>query len=425
MIRRPAMTEWLAVHLNPADPTTRALTWSTIASSLSKGVFFSVSVLYFTRVAGFPAATVGLGLTIAGCLAVAAALGAGYLARAIGARQVLVLATAGQGVALLAYLLARTPAAFVVVASVAVCGQAMQRTALTTMIAESFTAADRLAVRARLRVAMNVFIALGTALAAIALAVGTKPAYQVAMLATGALTLVSAYTLVRARRPPQSARVETDPAQRTRSGRPTRRSPLRDRTYLAVTALYALLSMQFGLLTVGMPLWVAGHTRAPAVTVAVLLAANTAIVSVLQLWAAHRTTDLRSSGRAITQAGALLALACALYAIAAYGSPATAVAFLALAAIAHSLAEILSEAGSWTLAFELADPANAGAYQGVSQTGAALGAMLAPLLVTTTIEHGAAGWAILAAVFPAAALATQAVCRQPRPHRSARPPHQL
>ncbi|MFF4879688.1 MFS transporter [Micromonospora sp. NPDC000668] len=410
-VRRPSITEWLAPYLNPVDPTARALTWSTIASSLSKGVFFSVSVLYFTRVAGFPATTVGLGLTIAGCLGVGAALGAGYLARAIGARRVMVLATAGQGVALLAYLLARTPAAFVVVASVAVCGQAMQRTALTTMIAESFTAADRLAVRARLRVVMNVFIALGTALAAIALAIDTRPAYQVAMLATGALTLVAAYTLVRARWQPQATHVDTDPTQRTQSGRPMRRSPLRDRTYLAITALYALLSMQFGLLTIGMPLWVVGHTQTPAVTVAVLLAANTAIVSVLQLWAAHRTTDLHSSGRAIAQAGALLALACALYSIAAFGSLVIAVAVLVLAAIAHSLAEILSEAGSWTLAFELADPANAGAYQGVSQTGAALGAMLAPLVVTAAIEHGAAGWAILAAVFLAAALMTQALIR--------------
>ncbi|GAA4670573.1 hypothetical protein [Phytohabitans rumicis] len=66
--------------------------------------------------------------------------------------------------------------------------------------------------------------------------------------------------------------------------------------------------------------------------------------------------------------------------------------------MAHSLAEVLSEAGSWTLAFELADPDNAGAYQGVSQTGAALGSMLAPLVVTATaIDHGRGGWGVLKA----------------------------
>jgi MFS family permease len=402
----------LGRYLNPVDPTARALTWQTIAASLSKGVFFSVSVLYFTRVAGLRATTVGLGLTVAGCLAVGAALGAGYLARVIGARQLMVGATAVQGVALLAYSLARTPVAFFVVASAAVCGQAMQRTALTTMIAESFTGEDRVALRARLRVVMNVFIAVGTALAGIALAIDTKPAYQVAMLATGFLTLGAAYALVRARRFAPAHRTETDRAHRTDSGGPPRRSPLRDRTYLAITGLYSLISMQFGMLTVGMPLWVSEHTAAPALTVGVLLVVNTLIVSVLQVWAAHRATDLRSSGRAVAQGGVLLVLACALYAVAGHGPLVGVVVILVLAAVAHSFAEILSEAGSWTFAFELADPANAGAYQGVSQTGAALGAMLAPLVVTSTaIEHGAAGWGVLAALFLAAALATQRLVR--------------
>jgi MFS family permease len=403
--RRAPTAGWLARLVIPVDPVARALTWSTMASSLSKGVFFSVSVLYFTRVAGFSATTVGIGLTVAGCLAVGAALGAGYLARAIGARRVLVATTLGQGLALLAYLLARTPPVFVVVASVAVCQQAMQRTALNTMIAESFTGPDRVKVRARLRVVMNVFIAAGTALAAVALAIGTGPAYLAAMVATGTLMVVSAGPLARVRAPAVTPPAVTSPEV-------PRRSPLRDRVYLSVTGLYALISMQFGMLTVGVPLWVVERTAAPAVTVAALLAVNTVIVSVLQVWAAHRATDLRTSGRAVARAGGLLALACALYAASAHGEIQLVLAALALATVAHSLAEILSEAGSWTLAFELADPANAGAYQGVSQTGAALGAMLAPLVVTATaIEHGSAGWVVLGAVFLAAALATQSLVR--------------
>jgi hypothetical protein len=109
-------------------------------------------------------------------------------------------------------------------------------------------------------------------------------------------------------------------------------------------------------------------------------------------------------------------IACGLYATAASRTVMVAVVVLTLATVAHTLAEVLSEAGSWTLAFELADPANAGAYQGVSQTGAALGSMLAPALVTATaIEHGFAGWAVLAALFLAAGLCTAwLVGRAPR-----------
>jgi hypothetical protein len=380
-------------------------------SSLSKGVFFSVSVLFFTRFAGFSARTVGLGLTAAGCVAVAAALAAGYLARAVGARPVLILTTVGQGIALLAYLAVRTPEAFVIVASAAVGQQAMQRTALTTMIAEAFVGPDRVQVRARLRVITNIFIAAGTALASLALTVDTTSAYQAAMAAAGLLTLISAYPLVRTG---VSADANTHQLRTADNRLATRRrSPLRDPTYLTVTGLYSLIAMQFGLLTIGVPLWIAGQTRAPAVSVAVLLALNTVLVSVLQVWAARRAADLRTAGRSIAHAGVLLTAACALYAMAARGTFLAVLVVLALATVAHSLAEILSEAGSWTLSFELADPANAGAYQGVSQAGPALGAMLAPLVVTATaIEHGVAGWAALAAIFLTAALATYALVRR-------------
>ncbi|MFC3500717.1 MFS transporter [Micromonospora krabiensis] len=402
-----AAAGWVRRYLRPDDAVARALTWATMTTSLSKGVFFSVSVLFFTHVAGFSATTVGFGLTIAGAVAVPAALGAGYLARFVGARRVLLATTAGQGLALVAYLLVHTPATFVVVACAAVGQQAMQRTALSTMIAESFTGPDRVEMRARLRVITNAFIGVGTGLAAVAIVLDTKLAYLLAMLATGALLIVSAFLL---RRMDRGAELTATDGSRTAG---VRQSPLRDRTYLAITGLYAVMSMQVGMLTVGVPLWIAGSTKAPAATIAALLALNTVIVSLLQVWAARGAKAIRSAGRAVAWAGTLLALACGLYAMAAHGAIAVVVVVLTLATVAHSLAEILSEAGSWTLAFELADPANVGAYQGVSQTGAALGSMLAPLVVTATaIQHGLPGWILLGVLFLLAGSLTMALVRR-------------
>ncbi|MER7471544.1 MFS transporter, partial [Micromonospora sp. NPDC000018] len=98
--------------------------------------------------------------------------------------------------------------------------------------------------------------------------------------------------------------------------------------------------------------------------------------------------------------GVLLALACALYAAAAVDGVALAVLLLVLATLAHTAGEMWAEAGSWGLAFELADPATAGAYQGINQCSVAVGAMLAPLVVTATaVEHGTVGWVILAGTF--------------------------
>src|SRR6266536_4638619 len=66
---------------------------------------------------------------------------------------------------------------------------------------------------------------------------------------------------------------------------------------VGIAALNGLLTIQFGLLTVGLPLWVTGHTRAPAATVAALLVINTAFVALFQVRAARLATDIRTAGR--------------------------------------------------------------------------------------------------------------------------------
>jgi hypothetical protein len=313
----------------------------------------------------------------------------------------------GNGVGTGTYLFARSAVAFVVAACVVLGMAAMQRTAMLTMIAQCFGVENRIQVRARLRAVTNVFIAVGTGVAAVALLVGTTSAYVVAMAGTAALVLASASPLRVLPLARTSRVVGHDDADLAGV------SPMHDRTYLTATALNAVMCLQFGLLTVGVPLWVSGHTRAPAVTVSALLALNTVAVALFQARAARATPDVPSAGRAVAVAGVLLALACGLYAAAATGHPVLAVLVLLAAAGAHSAGEILSESGSWTLAFDLADPRRTGAYQGVSQAGPAIGGMLAPAVVTATaIRYGSVGWAMLAALFLAAALATLALARR-------------
>jgi hypothetical protein len=189
--------------------------------------------------------------------------------------------------------------------------------------------------------------------------------------------------------------------------RPAAASPLRDFRYVGIAALYGLLTIQFGLLTVGMPLWVTLHTRAPATTVALLLVLNTVLVAVFQVPAARLVTDVRAAGRTVAVSSVFLALTCLLYAAAGPLPALAATGVLVLALLAASAAEVLSEAGAWSLAFDLADPRNPGAYQGVSQTGFAIGTMLAPVVVTSTaIAHGTAGWLALATLFLAAGAGT-------------------
>jgi hypothetical protein len=406
----------------PSDRVARSLTLSTMAFALSSGVFYTVSALYFTRVIGLGATTVGLGLGIAGGVGVLAAYSAGWLSDRVGAHRVQVWATGLNGLAMLAYTLASDAVVFTLVACLAIGMRSASGSSKQAMLARWYTGPERVEVRARMRVVTNVFIGLGTVGAAAALLVDTPAAYRTAMLAVGVLLLLAALPLARlGRQVPELAAkmVEHAAAERPideqadEQAAGTRRSssPLRDRRYVAAVACNAVVAMHFGLQTVGVPLWVA-TTEAPTAMVAVLLVLNTVVVASLQVRASRGTHDVRHAGITVRRASWLLAAACVLYALAGYGNLAAACALLVVAALAHSLGEILGEAGGWGMAFELADPQHAGAYQGLSQTGYALASMVAPALVTATaIEHGTVGWLGLGVMFVVAGTAAAAVAR--------------
>lgn len=415
----------------PSDRVARSLTLSTMAFALSSGVFYTVSALYFTRVIGLGATTVGLGLGIAGGVGVLAAYWAGWLSDRVGAHHVQAWATGLNGLAMLAYTLASDAVVFTLVASLAIGLRSASGSSKQAMLARWYTGPERVEVRARMRVVTNVFIGLGTVAAAAALLVDTPVAYRTAMLAVGVLLLLAALPLARLGRqvPELAARMvqrvvaeqpidegainEQADEQADERAAGTRRgsSPWRDRRYVAAVACNSVVAMHFGLQTVGVPLWVA-TTKAPTAMVAVLLVLNTVVVALLQVRASRGTHDVRYAGITVRRASWLLAAACVLYALAGYGNLVAACALLVVAALAHSLGEILGEAGGWGMAFELADPQNAGAYQGLSQTGYAVASMIAPALVTATaIEHGTVGWLALGAMFVLAGTGAAAVAR--------------
>lgn len=395
--------------LLPAEPVHRSLTLTTASASLATGLFYSVSALYFTRVIGLAPTTVGLGLTVAGGVGVLASFLGGYAADRVGADRLQLGANAVQGVAMLAYVLAGSALSFTLVACAAVGSRSLQGSAKAALQARWFTGADRVEVRARLRVVTNVFIGLGTVLAALALLVDTAAAYRTTMVVVAVLLGASTVPLLGLRAVPGFGSVmdvHLDP-DRVRG-----RSPLRDRTYLTSVALNSVIAMQFSMTSIGVPLWIVTRTEAPAVVISALLVMNTVIVALFQVRAARGTHDIAVAGRAVRRGSLLLASACLLYAAAGSVGAVAAVALLVSAELLGTWAEIWCEAGAWGLAFELADPASAGAYQGLAQTGYALASMVAPALVTATaVDLGLPGWAFLAGLFAVAGAGVGLVSR--------------
>lgn len=410
---RPSLARRLAASV--ADPVLRILVIATLISRVGRGIFLTVTVLYFTLIVGLAAHEVAIVLGAASAAGVISSLAGGWLADRVSARRLLVVLSIVDGVGLIWYVFAHDFASALVIAVIVGAVEQAANSTRMAIIARGFDGDQRVHARAVLRTVTNVAIAVGSGIGALALLAGTAEAYRWIIVGAGVMYLAGVTQLVKLPHdvdaPKHTATDASTAAPREAKG--TGRlahSPWRDPRYLALTALSAVFGMQFGVGEVGVPLWIANDTNAPEVLVAVVLILNTIIVVLFQVPLSRGTHDLRRAGRVSAIAAWLMAGACLIYAAAA-GLPAGfAIAVIVAAAVAHAFAEVLSQAGGWGLSFELADPVRAGTYQGVFSMGYSLGAMVAPLFVTSTaLTLGFAGWAILGAVFLASGLGTWAI----------------
>ncbi|AWB96740.1 MFS transporter [Agromyces badenianii] len=423
----PSLFARLAASVS--DPVLRILVGATLISRVGRGIFLTVTVLYFTFIVGLAPHEVAIVLAAASAAGVVASLAGGWLADRFSAKRLLIVFTAIEGVALITYVFAGDFVTALVIA--VVCGffeQAANSTR-SAIIARGFEGEGRVHARAVLRAVTNVAIAAGSGLGALALALGTAEAYRTLIAGAGALYLLGLIQLVRlpsrvdaqsrtAAAPVTTATGSVDAAASAEAAVAERRawrrhSPWRDPRYLVLTALSAVFGMQFGVAELGVPLWIARETAAPEAVVAALLILNTVIVVIFQVPLSRGTHDLRAAARVSGIAAWLMAAACLVYASAAGLPVGFAIAVLVVAAITHAFAEVLSQAGGWGLSFELADPARAGSYQGVFGMGYTVGALAAPLVVNATaISHGFSGWVALAAIFLASGLGIRWLARR-------------
>jgi Major Facilitator Superfamily len=375
----------------------------TLVNSFGTGLFITISVLFFTRSVGLTVAQVGLGLGVAGIFGMMSGPAMGWLADRWGARTTMALLLTADGVGILSYVLVHSLATFLPLACAVTIVDRGATAVRGSLIVHALPASGLARSRGYLRATMNVGMGAGAALAAIALQAGTRGAYLVIVVIDAATYLAAASLLLRLRS--HDGRGGQPPGTGRRP-RPARRGALTDRPYLLVTALNGVLSLQFGILQIGIPLWVIQFTRAPRWIISAVLVLNTVLVAVLQVRASRGIEQPQHAASICARAGLLLALACITYGFA-QGVPALmAVAILLTGAILSSLGEILSTAAAWTLSYELADPSAHGMYQGVFTTGVSAGMLMsAPILANTAIRFGLPGWLALAVFFSGAGAA--------------------
>ncbi|WP_330440169.1 MFS transporter [Micromonospora sp. NBC_00821] len=378
------------MRLLPPPGPARVLTLGTLVKTVGRGLWLVASALFLTRSVGLSATQVGIGLTISALVGVVASAPSGYLADRVGPRGVQVGALFVAGTLTVGLVAVRSFPTFLLVGAATALADAVERGARGALIAGAIPADQRVRTRAYLRATTNVGISVGAVLGGFAIAADTRTGYVALILASAATSLAAAVVFLRL---PAVAPVAA----------PThgpRLVALRDRPFLAFTVVDGLMSMHFSLLTIALPLWIAGHTRAPAWMVSALTLVNTVLVVLLQVRAANTAATLPGAARAARRAGVAIALACVLFAASGALPTTGAVCLLGLGALAHVTGELWHSAAGWGISFGLAPADAQGQYQGAYGMGYELGKMLAPVVVTTlALGWGVPGWLVLGALF--------------------------
>jgi len=375
--------------LPPPGPL-RPLALATLLSRVGNGLLMTISVLYFNRIIGLSIAEVGLGLTVAGLFGLLASIPFGHLADRRGPRTLFVVLSLLLSMLALLYLVIGTFWQFLAVASVIAIldrGSNAVRFALIAGLTQG--SAERVAARAYLRSMTNIGVTAGAGLGAIALSFGTATSYRLMFCVYVVLGVISALVVLAVPRVAPQPRVD-GPVW----------VALRDRGYLAVSALNAGISIHYSVIDVAIPLWVVDHTDAPHWAAALPLIVNAAGVAVLQVRASRGIVDTVTAARATRTAGLLLLASMVLFATASGGDAAVAIAVLAIAALVQTAGELLQSSGSFLLGFDLAAEQAQGQYQGVWNTSTSVSSMLAPtVMALLPLGLGVAGWIILGGWF--------------------------
>ncbi|TGB14627.1 MFS transporter [Streptomyces sp. MZ04] len=380
--------------LIPPPGPPRGLALAQLVCRTGDGAYYICAALFFTRIVGISPVQMGLGLTVAWSVALALSVPLGHLADRTGPRgaAVVLFICAGLGVA--SYLFVSSFTMFLVGACVYAVAQRGGSAAQQAVLAGLVSGEEVTKVRAYVQSSYNAGLAVGAGLGGLALLVDRREAYY-AVFALNALAFFAA-SLVLSRLPV----VPPVPKQQAAEGG-AGKSVFKDRPYVVVSLLNALLLLHIPLVDIALPLWISQHTAAPIWLLSVMFMLNTVAVVLFQVRVSRAVTGLHSATRHIFLGSVLLGVGCFVFALTSAGDSAwLAGGFLLVAVAVQALGEMMQAAGAWEVSFGLAPAGKHGQYQAFFGNGTTVAEMAGPLVLTGLIVYwGVPGWILLGVLF--------------------------
>ncbi|MFK0050137.1 MFS transporter [Streptomyces sp. NPDC090741] len=425
-----------SADLFPASRAGRTIALGAAVDAIAVGMFLAAATLYFVGLVGIPAVAVGGALTAANVLGLLAPAPFGALAGRLGALPVYVGLTLARAAGFTAYAFVDGYAGYFAVTCLITVATRAAMPLLQVVVGELESPAQRTRTMASLRAVSNVGMTVGFLLAAVVQAAHSRAAFT-ALFAFNGAAFVAVALLIRtagARPAAQpsggssagsSAVTEPDierapgpvlpgpePGPDPRAGTTAAGSPYRDRRFLTATLANSVLLLNDSILFILVPLWMTERAGLPEGASSVVLAVNTVLTVVLQVYVARFAQGASKALRLLRWACAPLVLSCVLFAAADGGGLVVALVAVLLAVVALTVGENLHAVAAWELSYEMAPARSRPQYLSVFSMGMSAQLIVGPFLMTAyVLPAGPVGWLVVAGLFLAATAAFSVAAR--------------
>jgi MFS family permease len=368
--------------LGPASRGGSILIGALVVDSIGNGLFLSLTLVFFIELTDVPLGVLGLLCSLANGLTLPIPILAGSLTDRWGALPLVIAAQVMQAVGYLSFVWATEPIGIFLALSLVALGVRCFWSCVFTVVADyadgSSTRVGKDTWFAWAGMARTAGLGVGGLVTSLAIAEGSDAAYRSLAYAASVCFAAAAVAISWSVRTPMRPREAT-------GGLAGWRPMLRDRPFLALTAINTVFAMTSMMLALGLPTFVMLGLNGPSWLSSAILAGNTVLLSVLAGPVVKRLAPYRRT-RVIITAGALWAVWCLLFSGLVPDRSHWVLVVLIGATAVFTAAELIHAPVSMALATAISPVEARGRYLAAFQYSFTVASMIGPVFFTTLFE---------------------------------------
>lgn len=375
----------LRMAILPLEPGAVPVFTTLLIDAFANGLFIPLSMLYLASASGVGISEVGVLLSVSGAVAIPVPLWIGILVDTFGARDIVMASQLVQAIGFVGYFLVSGPSMLVAMAVTVTLGQRTFWSSIFTLLSGLSSGETDARARDRWFAVVAMLRAVGYGVGAIvagwAITNASQGAYQALVLVNGLFFVWGAILVGMV---PRDLVVPRGRQSRRLRGYDALRA---DRPYQMLIGLNSVFALCNVFLGIALPVYVAVSLPSLKWLIGPLLAMNTVVIALGQIFAAHMLRRV-SRGFALALAGGLWTLWSLASALILYLPHGFMIPYLVGVTLCYSAAFIIHTPVSGALAVEAVPEDVRGRYLAAFQLSFSVATVVAPMLFSVLFGHG-------------------------------------